>query len=263
MTVNDINKIEGKIFTPIEVVSTVISDANSKLRKSIIENAIKILKTSKLFNVDEKHHLDFEKRKECEKIISGVIDGNHIIAHLLINVYKHSKKLFIHSINVGIISLIIDLALQEIEKHHDGLRSEIVLTGGLLHDIGFIGLHSTLVNKLRIDYDGKEEKIYKTYPDAGKKMLIKYKNNVRSEVIKIIYQHQERLNGSGFPNELHDIYELALIIGLADEFDLTISGEITNTQKSPQEIMSKISKMSNAFGENIINSFYRSFRYLT
>jgi len=264
LTVKDLEKLQDKLFAPIEVVPAVVHNADDSVRKAIITNAIKILKTSSTFRLDDKHHLDFEKRKECEKILTGVINGNPHLANLLLKIYKHSKKLFVHSINVGIIATIIDLGIQQKQKHHDGLRCEVLLTSALLHDVGFLKLPLSMVEKRRVEYDDNEKELYLKYPSLSKEVVQKLGDNIRNRSIDIIFQHQERLLGNGFPHRLKGkaIDELALIIGLSDEFDLLCTNEISTTQKSISEIMSRISRSGKIFGMHIVDSFYTWFRYL-
>ena len=264
LTLKDIYKLEDKIYGELQVVSTVSHDTDSKSRKLIITNSIKILKSSSLFNKDEIHHLNFKKRNECEKLLTGIIDGKPHLANQLIKLFKYSKKLFIHTINVGIISSVIDLGIQEKNKHHDGLQSEILLTAALLHDIGFLKFPKSMIEKKRFEYNEEEKKLYKTYPLESKKIALSMGDNIRQRTINIICQHQERLTGEGFPQELqkNDIDELALIVGLADDFDLMILNEISSSQKSSSDIMSKISRMGDIFGPHIVDSFYTCFRYL-
>ncbi|MBN2546397.1 MAG: HD domain-containing protein [Spirochaetes bacterium] len=264
LTIKDIMKLEGKVFGPIEVVTTVEHNTDDRIRKAIISNAITILKTSNRFKVDETHHLDFTKRKECEKLLDGIINGNPHLAQQLLKIYKFSKKLFIHSIHVGIIATVIDLGIQQKNKHHDGLRSEELLTGALLHDVGLLAYPSEIIEKKRIDLIQSNEISYKAYPVKGKEMMEKLHDSIRKKSINIIYQHQERLMGNGFPEGLkgHHIDDLALIVGLADEFDLLLNNELSSVPKTASEIMSRISRMSNFFGSHIVDSFYTWFRYL-
>ncbi len=263
LTIKDLEKLEGKIHRPIEVVSTVDHNTTDKIRKSIAANSIKILKTSKIFKLNDTHHLDYEKRKECEKLLISIINGNPHLAKYLLIIYQHSKKLFIHSIRVGIIATIIDLGIQEKKSHYDGLRSEIVLTGALLHDIGFLKLPKIMSEKKRLLYDETEINLYKKYPSIGNKILIELGDNFRQLSLLIIQQHREKLTGEGFPIGLkkEDIHELSLIVGLADDFDLMASNETVN-EKTHSQIMSKISRMHKTYGEKIVDSFYTWFRYL-
>jgi len=264
LTLNDLSKLEGKIFGPIEVVETVEHDADHNIRKIVVDNILKILKSSKRFVVDEVHHLDVKKRKECENIIVGIIKNKPHLAQLLVKLYKFSKKYFVHSVHVGIISIIIDLGMQEKRKFHDGLRSETLLTASLLHDIGILEFPAGFFDKKILDMNEKEMHLYQKYPIASSKIALKYGGNLRKETVKIILQHKERLTGDGFPYQFKkdDIEETALIVGLADEFDLLLMGELSNTKREPSEIMSRLSKMSKVYGSDVVDSFYTWFRYL-
>ena len=216
LTEKDIMRLDGKIYGPVEVVKAVEHNTDDSSRSSVVENCVKILKTSPLFRPNDTHHLDFTKRKECEKLFDGIINGNPHLAQKMLELYEFSKKLFVHSVNVTIISLVVDLGLQEKRKQHNALRSEELLTGALLHDIGFLNLPKSMVEKRRLDYDDNEKKLFFTYPDEGKKIVKSLAENVRSRSLDIVYQHQERVTGTGFPQHLKGdkIEETALIVDL-------------------------------------------------
>lgn len=264
LTEKDIFRLDGKVYGPIEVVPGVEHKVDNKITNSLIDNIIKILKTSKLFKVNDIHHIDFEKRKECEKLITGVIGGSFVLADSLLKIYKYSKKLFVHSVKVGLISAVIELGLQQKRKRHNALLSEELLTGALLHDIGFLNLPKSLVEKHRYEYTDEEKRLYKTYPLESKKIASSLGDVIRKKSLLIIEQHQEKLLGHGFPQGLKGeaIDELALIIGLADEFELIVSKETSNHDKSMSDIMSRMSRSSKIFGYDVVNSFYTWFRYL-
>lgn len=264
LTEKDLSKLDGKVFGAIQVVSAVEHNTDDKIRRSIIDFAIKILKTSPFYKVDDVHHLDFEKRKEVEKLLYGIISGNPHLANQLLKLYKHSKKVFIHSINVGIISTVIDFGIQEKKKIHDGLRSEELLTAALLHDIGFLNYSQKMIEKRRIDYNEKEKNVYMKYPEDGRRIVEALGDNFRKKTIDIIYQHRERITGDGFPEKLFEdhILEEALIVGLADEFELLLTNETSASPRPPSEIMSRLSRMGHVFGANVVDSFYTWFRYL-
>ncbi|MCH5150652.1 MAG: HD domain-containing protein [Spirochaetales bacterium] len=265
LTESDLMRMEGKCFGPIEVVPAIEHNVNDRIRDSIAENCIKILKTSQLFHPSENSHLEFNKRKECEKIISGVIKGNAHLAQKLLEIYQFSKKLFIHSVNVSIFSFVITLGMQEKRKEHNALVLEEVFSAALLHDIGFLKLPKELTEKRRVDYSPEEVAIFKTYPVEGREIVLELSNVLRKRTIDFIYQHQERLNGSGFPQGLkgNTIDEMALVIGLADDFDLFLSKEITNSQKiTASDIMSRLARSASFYGTDAVNSLYTWFRYL-
>ncbi len=264
LTEKDIIKLDGKVYGNIEVVSTAEHSTDDKIRQAIIDNAIKVLKGSSLYKLNDTHHLDFTKRKEVEKLFSGIIISHPQLAQKLLDIYKMSKKVFLHSIHVAIISSVVDMTIQEKRKIHNALRSEELLTAALLHEVGFLNFDKEFVEKKRHQYTPEDKITYKSYPSESKSICDKLGGNIRQKTIQIIEQHQERLPGNGFPNALKgkDIDELALILGIADEFELLVSRDSANHQKPVSEIMSRFSRTGNLFGSEIVDAFYTSFRYL-
>ncbi len=264
LTDKDLIKLDGKIFGTIEVVPTIEHSTDDKVRQAIIDNAVKVLKGSPLYKLNDTHHLDFTKRKEVEKLFSGIIIAHPQLAQKLLDIYKMSKKVFLHSIHVAIISSVIDLYLQEKRKIHNALRSEEMLTAALLHEVGFLNFDSSFVQKKRYEYTPEDKSKYSSYPLESKSICEKLGGNIRQKTIQIIEQHQERLTGTGFPNKLKGsaIDEMSLILGLADDFELLVSRDSANHQKPVSEIMSRFSRMGSTFGPEIVDAFYSSFRYL-
>lgn len=263
LTETDILRLDKKVFGPIEVVPAVEHNTNSQIRNAIAENCIKILKTGKLFS-GEKHHLDFTKRKECEKIIDGVIKGNAHLAQKMLEIYQGSKKLFLHSVNVAIISVVIEMGLQMKRKIHNALALEELFTAAALHDIGLLSMPAEMLEKKRYEYTEDEKAHYRFYPQKSKEMLDTMGDAIRKKSHTLVLQHQERLTGTGFPKGLKgkDIEEMALIIGLADDFELMVSKEAFDHNKETSEIMSRFSRSGTMYGSDVIDSFYTWFRYL-
>lgn len=89
---------------------------------------------------------------------------------------------------------------------------------GMLHDIGKLAFSDTMLYKHRSEMTDKEIKKYNLYPELGMQIL---KSNQNFDNIgKIILQHREKLDGSGFPNHLKKdkILPGAKIIGVVDFF---------------------------------------------
>jgi putative nucleotidyltransferase with HDIG domain len=86
-----------------------------------------------------------------------------------------------------------------------------------LHDIGKINVPAEILNKPgRLTHE--EYEIIKKHPTDGAEML---KGTNYTELIPIIEQHHERLNGSGYPKGLkgEEILLEAKIIAVCDTFD--------------------------------------------
>ena len=94
--------------------------------------------------------------------------------------------------------------------------------GGLLHDIGKIGVHPSILDK-----PGKltEEEIavVRRHPSKGAEILEPIPN--LRIVIPIVVQHHERFDGKGYPNGLagESISLQARILAVADVVDALVS----------------------------------------
>lgn len=90
--------------------------------------------------------------------------------------------------------------------------------GGLIHDIGKIGIPEYILNKPST-LSSDEFDIIKQHPLRGKEILepIPFMNHL----LPIVLHHHEKIDGSGYPNGLRDnnIPFLARIIAVADVFD--------------------------------------------
>lgn len=112
------------------------------------------------------------------------------------------KNLCHHAVNVAILSLVLGKAL----KLKPEKLSPLALSG-LLFDIGMIKV------------TGSEMADIKKHPELGAKALAGLPH-ISSDVIKVILQHHERRDGSGYPQGLKEkeIHPLAYVVGLADTF---------------------------------------------
>jgi HD-GYP domain-containing protein (c-di-GMP phosphodiesterase class II) len=89
---------------------------------------------------------------------------------------------------------------------------------GLVHDIGKIGFPDSILNKHPNEMKDIERKQYELHPFFGMKILEKHKSF--QNVAEIVYQHHERLDGSGFPRKLMrgEIHPGALIVSVVNTF---------------------------------------------
>lgn len=87
---------------------------------------------------------------------------------------------------------------------------------GLLHDIGKIGFNDTVLAKFPAEMNPREYKKYTTHPELGRNLL-KMHSSYKS-VAEVVYQHHEKLDGSGFPNHLTSelIHPGAKIVAVVD-----------------------------------------------
>jgi putative nucleotidyltransferase with HDIG domain len=92
---------------------------------------------------------------------------------------------------------------------------KLLKIGGLLHDIGKLGIPQTIINK-PAKLTQEEYEVVKKHPEIGYRILEPIKE--LKDVLPIILYHHERCNGSGYPEGLkcNEIPELAKIVAVAD-----------------------------------------------
>jgi len=116
---------------------------------------------------------------------------------------------------------------------------DILHRGGLLHDIGKIGVPASILDKPgRLTED--EYEIMKKHPEIGANILQPIA--AYSDVIPIVRQHHERWDGSGYPDGLtgRQIHRYARIFAVADVYDAIISDRPYRAGFSPEEVVRHI-----------------------
>lgn len=106
-----------------------------------------------------------------------------------------------------------ELSEEEIERLH---------RGGLLHDVGKIGIPATVLDKPgKLDAD--EMAIVRAHPALGARILQPIQ--AYEDVIGIVRNHHERYDGGGYPDRLAglSIPFLARVLAVADVYDALVS----------------------------------------
>jgi len=118
-------------------------------------------------------------------------------------------------------------------EEKDALRK-----GGILHDIGKIGVPDKILNKAGA-LTTEERAIIRMHPMQGAAICEKLKT-VRN-AIPVIRHHHERMNGTGYPDKLSgkDIPLLARIMTIVDIYD-ALTTTRSYRERLPQEVALEI-----------------------
>ena len=125
-----------------------------------------------------------------------------------------------------------------------------IKTAGLLHDIGKVGFDSRMLGKFSAEMSTTEIDIYKLHPKLGYQVLRNHGSF--GNIGKIVHQHHERLDGSGFPDKLKgkEIVPGAAIVAVVDVFHNLVFKRpkklLDKNYNSLQYLKSRESRLTNA-----------------
>ncbi len=158
--------------------------------------------------------LEEESKKTDEKLVRVTYDTIHTLATI---VEMRDPYTALHQRRVSILACDIAKEMSSSEDQIIGLRM-----AGLVHDIGTVLIPMEILTKLdRLSQ--AEWTLMKLHPQYGYELLKIL--DTPWPIAQIVYQHHERINGSGYPNgELGEgiIYE-ARILAVADVVEAMIS----------------------------------------
>jgi len=234
-------------YTEVDIEEDEISNYSTKTkikRQYFAEEYAKIVYAVKdAFNKtrDFKEVPYQQMNKLAEQTICSLLDMNAVISYLhLVN--TTDDYTFRHSVNVGVIAGIIGKLLKWEEKP----LVELVLCG-LLHDVGKTRIPLEILNKPTklLDY---EMIMMKEHSSLGYE-LIAGSHDISHDVKLGILQHHERLDGSGYPNQLKgdDIFLIARIVAVADVYDAITSTRIYHHARTPLVAVKEL--LINMFGK--------------
>ncbi|MBT2660092.1 HD-GYP domain-containing protein [Bacillus sp. ISL-45] len=116
-----------------------------------------------------------------------------------------------------------------------GLREKIcddIYLGGLIHDLGKIGIDEKILNKPS-KLTLKEYDVIKQHPFIGYKSIKHVTSFQKNGILDMVLYHHERYDGKGYPEGLKgaEIPFVARIMALADAFDAMTSRRIYKNKK--------------------------------
>lgn len=99
--------------------------------------------------------------------------------------------------------------------------------GGILHDIGKIGVPESILNK-PAQLTDEEYEIIKNHVQVGYDILKNVPCFHESDILDMVLHHHEKFDGTGYPHQLKgdEIPKLSRIIAVADSFDAMTSKRI-------------------------------------
>ncbi|WP_378956331.1 HD-GYP domain-containing protein [Pelosinus sp. sgz500959] len=189
-------------------------------------------------------------QSSVEDVVDTLAKRKNVLLYLN-DIDYTSDYLFMHSVNVGLFSIVIGMAMN---VPHDELC--LLGMGGFLHDFGKTAITPEIINK-----QGKltlaEFNEIKEHASLGYRML-KSDDQLDYRIMFMALQHHERCNGSGYPwgIEKDKIHPLARIVAVADVYDALTTDRVYRSRLSSFAAMQIINEGDRIhFDSDVIAAF--------
>lgn len=158
--------------------------------------------------------------------------------------------LYTHSVEVALVSLMIAIGL----GYPPSDQLDLGL-GAILHDVGKILIPRKILLKKENNGIG-EDSIIRQHCELGWNSMSD--SDIPDSSREIILQHHERLDGSGYPNQLKgdEISNYSKIVMVADSFCRLTSG---GSLREPSEVLMEFRQQDRLFSEECLNELCRLF----
>lgn len=175
---------------------------------------------------------------EVRGVVSTLLDGilDHRAAMIsLIQMRRFDPDLASHGVDTGVLAMAIG------QEHNCDLKTLKALgLAALLHDIGQLRLPLNLVQK-PTPYTTQDHKLMEGHCEMGLAFFKGY-SDIPEESGRMILDHHERIDGSGYPHHLKgtQISKVTQILSIADTYDAQISGRCCDPPVPPARALSEL-----------------------
>jgi HD-GYP domain-containing protein (c-di-GMP phosphodiesterase class II) len=237
----------------------------------------------------------YEQFKQAESFLTFLVAGSYIITAILFSLTRKKEKALLTSTlrgeqlamaNQSILKTLA-VALEERDSYTSGHSQRVayymrviaekmgiegdlldtLYTGGLLHDIGKIGIEDNILLKPGRLTD-EEFRIIKSHPVRGEALLRRLYATANEQdsqqintILSITRSHHERFDGKGYPDQLkgEEIPLFARIAAVADSFDAMTSSRAYRKGFSFSKACDEIMRNSGTqFCPSVVEAFFQS-----
>jgi HD-GYP domain-containing protein (c-di-GMP phosphodiesterase class II) len=174
-----------------------------------------------------------EIRSAATSIINLVEKNKRMIFKLIfISHYDPADFIIYHDVNCSILA-----TMTAMNMKYSKMQQLNLILGGLLQNIGMTKIpEEVLMKKEALSIH--EHETLKRHPLFGYKIL-QSTNSFSSDVLSIVMQHHERLDGSGYPHKISgkQISEYARIIAICDTYQAMCESREYRQAKTPPMII--------------------------
>ncbi|MFP6851456.1 MAG: HD domain-containing phosphohydrolase [Pseudomonas sp.] len=244
------------VLTPQEQAKRIRADKLKALRKRLAEVDRKFVQAGqqvKTLNQTLRSRPE-DALKQAGEIVGAMVDtllsGSGAVLHSINS--KAAEEHYYHSLNVTTLSLLLgrQLGLDSEDCHTLGL-------GALLHDVGKLQVPSKVLLKNQ-PLNRPEQQLLQLHCEFGLRMGQKLMFD--DEVLRVINEHHEYCDGSGYPRQLSEsaIGRLSRLVCITNQFDNLCNPLNPRDGLSPHEALALMFKQYNArFDAVALKAFIR------
>jgi HD-GYP domain-containing protein (c-di-GMP phosphodiesterase class II) len=218
--------------------------------KDIVKNTKKTMQTI-MENVKLGRNIELNQVQTVVDKISESIFHNKDALISLVRIRLKDEYTYMHSL--AVCALLIAFG-QHLDLDYNTIKS--IGIGGLLHDIGKVRVPIEILNK-RGKLSEDEFSIVKKHVIHSSN-IIKECSDIDDISVLIVTQHHERLNGTGYPDNLTEgeISIYGQMSAIVDVYDALTSDRCYHEKSLPTEVLRRLFDWSNSyFNKNLMEQF--------
>lgn len=195
--------------------------------------------------------LNFQQVDTCVQHTIHKIIANKDLINSLVDLRVYDEYTYSHSANVMSLALVTGYALK-----YSPEKLRVLGIGALLHDLGKNMVPDEVLNKPG-RLTPEEFEVMRTHPSNGV-MLLNHYSWANTEIRNIVFQHHEKLDGTGYPMKVkgEGISEMARIVSVVDFYDALISERVYKKGLPPHVAYQAIlDSMPSHFDPRIVQAF--------
>jgi HD-GYP domain-containing protein (c-di-GMP phosphodiesterase class II) len=193
-----------------------------------------------------------ETKETIAELVEMILTDDETAGYLT-KITSYDYYTYTHSVNVGFLAISISKMLFRRSDGHDMYE---LGAGFFLHDIGKVEIDTMIVNKPGRLSDAEMNEM-RRHPSLGFKILHEA-HQLTEECKKIVLQHHERDDGTGYPKRLRggEIHLYGKICSLADVYDALTTDRPYREKMRPYEALNLMkNEMINHFQRDLFEKF--------
>lgn len=227
-----------------------------KPKPLIKETTTKVLLNSTRSIFDKTYNGEILKYNECAEISNTILEEVTLQFEKFYSIEQlrvYDEYTYSHNVNVSSIATLLGIMIGLSDKELEELA-----IAAFLHDIGKMKVPKEILNK-PAKLERPELEIMRRHTLLGYKH-IKESLDVPERIARAALDHQEKFNGSGYPNGLKDS-EITLygqITAIADVYDALVSERVYKKGMHPHDALEIILKDADkAFNPELLEKFIK------